>query len=102
MPKLNCCVETCAYNEDKKCCLGAINVEGGEPAVPSTTCCNSYIQKGSMLNNTCTALEDISISCQATECIHNQERKCEASNVSIVGQDAECSDETHCNTFCKC
>lgn len=102
MPKLNCCVETCAYNEEKHCSLGEINVEGGEPAVPSTTCCNSYIEKGSISNSTGVMLEEINIRCRATECVHNHTGVCAASNVSIVGQDAECSDETHCNTFCKC
>lgn len=101
MPKLNCCVGSCAYNEEDNCCLGKIRVQGGEIAVPSETCCESFIPKGSIANNITTPNECISIDCEAIQCAHNEVCKCHAECVFIVGQDAGCSNETQCNTFCK-
>lgn len=102
MPKLKCCVETCAYNEENSCCLGEIKVLGGDPAVPSTTCCENFIEKGDLANSVLETQESLYIVCDAIQCIHNKGCKCEAECVSIVGQSAHCSDETQCNTFCKC
>lgn len=101
MPKLNCCVGSCAYNEEDCCCLGSIKVQGGELAVPSETCCESFAPKGSVSNSIMIPSACMPIDCGATQCIHNQACKCEAGEIFIVGQGANDSDETQCNTFCK-
>lgn len=101
MTKLNCCVGSCAYNEENCCCLGEIQVEGGEPQVPSTTECKSFIEKGEVNNHITAPSTQLEIKCNAVACRHNKSCKCSAEEVFIVGQGASQSDETQCNTFCK-
>lgn len=101
MTKLNCCVTSCNYNEDNRCCLGKILVEGGQAHVPSATCCDSFIERGSLTNSEQTPQESLVIECRAAECVHNDRLICEAEHISIVGQGASRTDETQCNTFCK-
>lgn len=102
MPKLNCCVTNCAYNEETCCCLGKIHIEGGEAAVPSETCCNTFIEKGDLSNSIQQPKGQVEIDCLAIRCIHNKACKCNADYISVVGQDATTSDGTQCNAFCKC
>ncbi|MGL6173726.1 MAG: DUF1540 domain-containing protein [Cellulosilyticaceae bacterium] len=102
MTKLNCCAVNCTHNESNHCCLNQISIEGAEAGVPSETCCDNFLEKGNMTNHVTEPNEAITIECRATKCIHNQNCKCDAEGVAIVGQDATSSDGTQCNAFCKC
>lgn len=101
MPKLNCCVENCAYNNDKYCCVGAIDVDGVKAVQSDSTCCNTFLERSDAFTNcACDPNPEIDIDCEAKNCMYNDNCKCHAEKVDIDGDGACNCHETKCSTFC--
>ncbi len=104
MNKLNCSVRNCASNLDGLCCRDGINV-GGVSATNSTgTCCEAFQQEVFGVTNQtmgCCPNPELSIKCEAKECVYNQNLACTASSVSIRGDGASEKSDTCCETFKK-
>lgn len=103
MADLKCTVETCIYNKECLCSKGDIMVGGKHANNTDDTCCESFVQRReghdaytSSLNH---PSRTISIDCEATKCIYNNNYKCVAEHVDIRGGDACVSRETACATF---
>lgn len=106
MPELNCMVTNCYYNKERLCCRGAINVEGDTAEVKDATACGSFRERSSdSFSNSCKCEEPpenrSDIDCSAEKCTYNTNCKCHAPNVEIQGQNATCTTETMCASFCK-
>ena len=107
MTILNCTAVTCVYNKDRLCSRGEIQVTGSDARIADETCCGSFRDRneGSAVNSikdSC-GCEKINIDCKAQECTYNDQRKCTASAIDVVGCSTDGCNETKCNTFsCKC
>lgn len=103
MTKLKCDACSCAYNNDYYCCINSIQVGGKDATNKSSTCCDSFEkQTGAMSNYNQTPNPEMIVACEASNCVYNENRKCEASEISICGDHAGKARETECGTFqCK-
>ena len=102
MPVLNCSVKTCKHNDDNKCRLEEIKVEGTRAKYSDETACESFRH---LSGCNCTnesdryASETCQVVCKAVTCIFNENEKCGARHIGISGSHASTSDETECSSF---
>ena len=97
---LNCNAASCMHNCDNQCCLNSICVEGSLACQCGETCCSDYEHQKPGATNMCHLPKDsLSISCEATNCIYNTNKKCDADHVDISGIKAVTEDDTVCTTF---
>lgn len=112
MPELKCTVQTCVHNQDFLCRLDSIQVGGSQAKASKETCCDSFEErKTSGMENSYanvygnhagTPSDKCGINCKATDCMYNEQCKCEAGKVSVEGSCACHKDGTECATFqCK-
>ena len=103
MPELKCSVVTCVHNKQNYCELEAIEVVGSSAKMSEQTSCGSFVErKGESYSNSAKMASPTSdIKCQARECTYNQECKCHAGKISVMGSDAKRTEETECATFKK-
>ena len=100
MAKLDCNVKSCCHNEDNCCCLSSIEVNGSNACNCEDTCCGSYFEdKSGEKNSAQTPHVSLSIACQATNCMYNDDKVCHADHVDISGIRATAAHETVCATF---
>ena len=107
MTYLDCSVKGCTYNnQDGCCCKGDIRVEGREAKERHGTCCGSFKECGSN-GGACNTLKEASketdVACEATHCRFNENEKCRATHIGILGSSACTCGETECASFeCNC
>ena len=100
MSQLDCNVKSCCHNEDNCCCLSSIEVNGSNACNCEDTCCGSYFEdKSGEKNSAQTPHVSLSIACQATNCMYNDDKVCHADHVDISGIRATAAHETVCATF---
>ncbi len=103
MPELKCGVVTCVHNKENYCELDSIEVVGNSAQISEQTSCGSFMErKGDQYSNDAKYASATSdIVCQAQECKYNEQKKCYAGKISVVGSDAQRTEETECATFKK-
>ena len=105
MPILDCSVKSCMYNQENKCSLESIKVEGKSADYSDDTACGSYQLRtsGQMMNACCKKPKNnLSVSCAASRCVFNEGNMCKAEHIGIAGGNAGTMDETECASFvCK-
>ncbi|MCD8124883.1 MAG: DUF1540 domain-containing protein [Lachnospiraceae bacterium] len=100
MPLLDCSVETCVHNSDNRCCLSSIGVEGQYASREAETSCGSFAwRKECFCNKAEEPKRQLTVDCQAVDCVYNRDRMCSAGHIGIAGRTAHVSDETECQTF---
>lgn len=101
MPKLSCDASSCMHNSQNCCCKNQIDVGGSAATSSVSTCCESFQESnGAFTNSEQSPNTNLSISCNADNCIHNCHCQCEADSVDVSGYSACTSDETCCSSFC--
>lgn len=101
MTRLDCNVTGCVHNAENCCCKSAIIVEGQTAKDKCETCCGSFDEnKGGMFRNMFKTPENkLEVECEATNCVHNDNRYCNADHIGIAGSNAvECT-QTECASF---
>lgn len=105
MPILDCSVKSCMHNQENKCCLDNIKVEGKSADYSDDTACSSYkLRASEQMMNACgkNAKTTLSVACTATKCVFNEGNMCKAEHIGIAGSHAGTMDETECASFvCK-
>ena len=102
MPVLDCSVKTCCYNEDNKCSLGSIKVEGKKADTSDETACGSFkLRTDGAMTNACgkKPLETSNVECAATNCTFNKSNICTAKHIGIAGSTADRAADTECASF---
>jgi len=101
MPALGCNVVSCIHYADKYCCKGKILVEGTTATNSDSTCCASYDERteDTFKNKYETPDINLIVACEATNCIYNNKKKCEAEQIQIVGNNAHNVEQTECASF---
>ncbi|MDP4090449.1 MAG: DUF1540 domain-containing protein [Bacillota bacterium] len=114
--RLSCSAVNCVHNMSGLCSANRILVNGMSAHSSSGTQCETFAEKG--LKNAITHFTNINISgeirqlmdrdgihmypevgCNAVSCRYNDDRKCQADGLMIMGAHAETSDGTYCETF---
>ena len=105
MPILDCSVKSCMHNQDNKCSLESLKVEGKSADYSDDTACGSYqLRTSGQMTNACgkSAKASLSVACTATKCAFNEGNMCKAEHIGIAGGNAGTMDETECASFvCK-
>lgn len=101
MADLKCKADSCTYNKSEYCCKGDIMVGGKHACDSNDTCCESFSERrgdsfSSALDH---PSQTISIDCEASKCVYNNNYKCLADHVDIKGCGACDCRETACATF---
>ena len=66
MTRLACNVDTCAYNEEHKCCLKEIRVDGSRADDERDTCCSSFTcRSGQCCNHAVEPNTELRVECEA-------------------------------------
>ena len=103
MTNLDCNVKSCCHNdnEDARCCLSSINVQGHNACQCDETCCGSFFEDktGAGKNSCKDPNETLDITCEAVNCVYNDNKACNAEHIDISGVFASSSGETVCSTF---
>ncbi|MCI5952212.1 MAG: DUF1540 domain-containing protein [Anaerostipes sp.] len=103
MPLLTCSAQSCIYNKGMNCSRGDIQVEGSQARSSEDTCCHSFEErtKNGAENSMGHASAVIDIDCKAETCVYNENCKCTAGKVGIVGASACEPEETECASYRK-
>lgn len=104
MNKVECKVQSCAYNNQDLCSLDKIHVDGPAAKEKTQTCCSSFAEKNNSTTNSVSAqnaTEDTGIHCKAENCSYNRNCKCDADHVCVDSSANAVStmSGTNCATF---
>ena len=101
MTQLCCNAENCFYNKSECCCKGDISVEGDQDWASDDTCCSSFRERGidSYTDSSIEPKREIEVSCDAVNCVYNDNYSCGADRIGISGKNASVCDQTACATF---
>lgn len=105
MPKLKCTAEQCMYNMKKYCLRNRIHVQGEYAKNQCETQCGTFKLSDKKKNDDVEfgvineANEHLSINCDALKCKYNHNELCVKENVQISGTNAECRQQTLCDSF---
>lgn len=114
--ELSCNAANCVHNVNGLCSANVIQVIGAGAHKSRETMCDTFAPKG--LINAVTHLPNMNIAgeikqvftneaiemspiikCEAINCKYNENRRCEAKNIQIIGPRAGSSEGTQCETF---
>lgn len=101
MPRLDCSVVTCKYNQDHGCVRDNIRVGGAAASNPHETCCDSFEERrgDSYTNSFSEPSLCVDIECKAKNCVHNDDCRCHADRIDVDGSNACRCEQTGCGTF---
>lgn len=108
MPKLRCNANNCQYNYNEKCTRNAISVGDCYKSGKRQVECKSFYLGNCLLNNEFAKeispndMNNISISCEANDCIYNHNKMCTVSKVDIQKPQTCCECvNAECTTYKK-
>ncbi|PWM46337.1 MAG: hypothetical protein DBX47_02705 [Clostridiales bacterium] len=102
MPKVYCSATTCVHNSSNCCSLSNLDICGKGAKKAFDTECGSFYERRDDVGNTCeSACGCADISCEATKCVHNENKNCNASQIDVSGVGANKCSQTECDTYCK-
>lgn len=91
---LFCLATNCSHNYDHECNAGYINVRGESAMATEETTCSSFWDDSVMFLSNLIKCGDKTdpqdIICEAKNCRHNNNKKCEANRVIINSQHFSC------------
>lgn len=105
MNKVECHVSNCQHYSNDLCSLDKISVDGPAAKEKSQTCCLSFDEKISSAENVVgyepQASVQTNISCKATNCGYNSNKRCEADSIRVSNSmsNATSKSGTQCATF---
>ena len=105
MAMLACSAQKCVYNDGMYCSKGDIKVGGENATRVQETCCTDFTERTTQgaKSSMGSASQKINVACEACHCVYNDEHKCTAGQIGIVGAGACTCEQTECGTFkCNC
>jgi len=99
---LSCDVIHCSSNAEHCCCRSEIHIGGTAARCSKDTRCDSFTGIPQGATNDVGYRhpnQQISITCDAVNCVYNEDRRCEAPSVSVTNCKACTCGETECATF---
>ena len=101
MTRLDCNVTNCLHNADHCCCKQSIIVDGSEAKECCDTCCGSFDanREGFFKNVFKTPESRLEVDCEAKNCVYNENYRCVADHIGIIGDGASEAEHTECSAF---
>ena len=103
MPKINCGVQSCSYNQNNDCNAGIIQVGGKGAQACEQTCCGTYLNSASYSNlaqYTCNRGDVKEILCRVDTCVHYQNEQCKLERINVgCLEGVDVYTETECQSF---
>ncbi|WP_069999884.1 DUF1540 domain-containing protein [Cellulosilyticum sp. I15G10I2] len=103
MPRINCSVRSCYYNQEKICGAHVLNIGGIGAQITEATCCETYQEQSEFSN---LAHEEVSkgetdvILCEVNTCAYHAKRHCTLQEIEVGSlKEAEHYSETDCLSF---
>ncbi len=100
MPRLSCSVSNCAHNTDMCCSLNHVEIDGAGAHRADSTCCQDFVESSGATNCAGCANPTVDVGCEATNCAHNCDCKCQAASIDVSGMGATNCAMTQCSSFC--
>lgn len=103
MPKIDCSVSTCSYNNNKRCCASLVNIAGKGSVTTEATCCGTFLN--SMGYNNLAEYTDVqrevdAIFCKVDTCAYNRSEHCSLNEIEVGSlKEAQIYTETDCLSF---
>ncbi len=102
MPKVYCSASACVHNSGNCCTLSNLDICGkGAKKSFDTECGSFYERRNETMVSNEGACNSTEINCEATKCVHNIDKSCNASQIDISGVGAYKCSQTECETYCK-
>lgn len=103
MPRINCSVESCYYNNQKICGAETLQISGKNAHITEATCCETYRDDTHPANLLCAAIEPgetKEIRCKVETCAYNKDRLCSLNEIEVssLGEVSSYT-ETDCLSF---
>lgn len=103
MPKINCSVDSCFYNQEAICGAHILNIGGQNAHITENTCCQTY-KAGSAHNNTTLSQSNRGdtdlIFCEVNTCSYYAKNRCMLGEIEIGSlQEVEHYAQTDCLSF---
>lgn len=87
MPRINCSVENCSYNQGKYCCASIVNIEGKCANITEATCCATFLDgmgySNLQANNAQSSTELDAILCQVDTCVYHKQNHCSLQEIEV-------------------
>ena len=104
MSNINCTVDNCSHNEAGACCSSNVTIGGRLANSSCSTCCGTFLNErayGSLGNCVSSCNCTNAITCEVSNCTHNENTHCNLSsiNVSTQSKEANIYSETYCDSF---
>lgn len=104
MPRINCDVKTCSYNQDRICCASIVNIGGKNSATTEGTCCGTFLNRlgySNLAQYTENRGNDLdAILCRVETCAYHKDEHCTLKEIEVGSLgDAEIYTQTDCLSF---
>lgn len=100
MAKINCSVESCAYNNQKICEAETLQIGGKGANWTESTCCETYRGIQEAKNGVAEVGETEEILCKVETCAYNMGNHCRLSEIEVSSHgDVSNYTETDCLSF---
>lgn len=103
MPRINCSVESCYYNDEKICQAEILQISGKEARITEATCCETYRDGTYSKNAIDTPVdrgETKEILCKVDTCAYNRDRRCSLNEIQVSSlTEVNSYTETDCLSF---
>lgn len=105
MPRINCSVENCSYNQDQSCCASIVNVGGKGSQDNCGTCCGTFLNRlgySNLAQYTDNRGDIDAILCRVDTCTYHAKEHCTLNEIQVGSEkEATVYTETDCLSFKK-
>ncbi len=102
MEKINCNVSNCSHNCSGVCYSNRVDIGGTSACSSNGTCCGSFLDEslyGNLTSNTNSSSKCNCLVCSAENCVHNKNKYCTLSAITVSGLNSRVYSETECASF---
>lgn len=104
MPKIDCSVSTCMYNQAHYCTANAVEMDGVNSTITENTCCNTFTSKNGCCNASLSSSHEGThlqeIKCHVNTCAYNASGRCGLNEIEVGSlKEAQINTETDCLSF---
>ncbi|WP_054740041.1 DUF1540 domain-containing protein [Cellulosilyticum ruminicola] len=105
MPRINCSVENCSYNQQKDCCANIVNIGGKGAQDKCDTCCGTFLNRlgySNLAQYTENRGDIDAILCRVDTCEYHANEHCTLNQIQVGGaEEVDIYTETDCLSFKK-
>lgn len=105
MPRINCSVENCSYNQQECCCASIVNIGGKGAKQSCDTCCGTFLNRlgySNLAQYTENRGGIDAILCRVDTCVYHESEHCTLNEIQVGSkEEVDIYTETDCLSFQK-